>query len=144
VPVKTDTNTGIGAAAADQLSLITGGVEANRITAATVQTTDATQTEIVAIAVASGEGYGFRINIIGTEDSTGDTVFENIFGAIRNQGGTTALVGSSIVDRTDDAGASTWVITVAADDTSDELTVDVTGEAAHTIDWKVSVELLNV
>ena len=81
---------------------------------------------------------------MGTEDATGDTVFERVFGAIRNQGGTTALVGSTIVDRTDDATASTWVITVAADDTGDALTVDVAGEAAHTIDWKVRVELLNV
>ena len=137
-------NTGIGTNAADELSLIAGGIEAKRLLTATLQTTAVTTTEIIAIPVASGEGFGFRINIIGTEDATGDTVFESIFGAIRNQAGTTAIVGSSITDRTDDAGASTWVITVAADDTTDELTVDVAGEAAHTIDWKVSVELLNV
>ena len=139
-----DLNTGIGTNAADELSLIAGGIEAKRLLTATLQTTAVTTTEIIAIPVASGEGFGFRINIIGTEDATGDTVFESIFGAIRNQAGTTAIVGSSITDRTDDAGASTWVITVAADDTTDELTVDVAGEAAHTIDWKVSVELLNV
>ena len=98
----------------------------------------------VETAVASGTGFGFRVNVIGTEDSTGDTVFESIFGAIRNQAGTTAIVGGSITDRTDDAGASTWVITVSADDTGDNLAVEVTGEASHTIDWKVSVEILDV
>jgi hypothetical protein len=120
------------------------GVEASRIHAAIVQTTAVTTTEIIAIPVASGEGFGFEIHLMGTEDATGDTVFERVFGAIRNQGGTTALVGTNIISRTDDAGASTWVVTVAADDGADELTVDVAGEAAHTIDWKVSVNLLNV
>lgn len=144
VPNKSDVNTGIGWAAADQLSLVAGGVESRRLTAATVQTTDATQTEIISVAVASGTTFGYRINIVGNESATGDTVFESIFGAIHNQGGTTAIVGSDIVDRTEDAGAAAWVVTVAADDTTDALTVDVTGEAAHTIDWKVSVEILDV
>ena len=58
--------------------------------------------------------------------------------------GNTALVGSSVTDRTEDAGATTWAVTVAADNGTDELTVDVTGEAAHTIDWNVRVELLSV
>ena len=111
---------------------------------ATLQTTDATQTEIISISVASGTTFGYRINIVGNESATGDTVFESIFGAIHNQAGTTAIVGSDIVDRTEDAGAAAWVVTVAADDTTDALTVDVTGEASHTIDWKVSVEILDV
>jgi hypothetical protein len=119
-------------------------VEASRVQAAIVQTPEAAVTEIIGIPVASGEGFGFEIHVMGTQDATGDTVFERIFGAIRNQAGTTALVGSTVTDRTDDAGATTWVIAVAADDTADELTVDVTGEAAHTIDWKVRVHLLNV
>lgn len=143
-PNKSDNNTGIGWNAADELSLITGAVEASRLIARTVQTTGATQAEIAAVAVASGEGFGFEIHVMGTEDSTGDTVFERIFGAIRNQAGTTALVGSTVVDRTDDAGATTWTITVAADDATDQLTVDVQGEALHTIDWKCRVHLLNV
>lgn len=139
-----DTDTGVGRAGADALALVTGAVEAKRFQAATLQTTDATQTEIISIAVASGTTFGYRINIVGNEAATGDTVFESIFGAIHNQGGTTATVGSDIVDRTDDAGATGWNIIVAADDTTDALTVDVQGEAAHTIDWKVSVEILEV
>ena len=143
-PNKSDVNTGIGWNAADEISLITGAIEATRFIARAVQTTNATVTEIISVAVPSGEGFGFEIHIIGTENGTGDTVFERVFGAIRNQGGTTALVGSTITDRTDDAGATTWVVSVEADDAGDALTVDVTGEAAHTIDWKVRVELLNV
>jgi len=144
IPDNANLSTGIGSSSADVLSVITNSIEAKRIVAATVQTPEAAVTEIIGIPVASGEGFGFEIHVMGTQDATGDTVFERIFGAIRNQGGTTALVGSTVTDRTDDAGASTWVIAVAADDTADELTVDVTGEASHTIDWKVRVELLNV
>ena len=127
-----------------ELQFVSADVLASRVQAAIVTTTDATVTEIIGIAVPSGEGFGFEIHLMGTQDSTGDTVFERVFGAIRNQAGTTALVGSTITDRTDDAGATTWTIAVAADDSADELTVDVTGEAAHTIDWKVRVHLLNV
>ncbi len=142
--INGDSDTGIYSTGADALSISTGAVEAKRFQAATVQTTTATQTEIIAIPVASGTTFGYRINIVGNEAATGDTVFESIFGAIHNQGGTTAIVGSDIVDRTEDAGAAAWVVTVAADDTTDALTVDVTGEASHTIDWKVSVEILDV
>ena len=144
IPSGGDGDTGLGQNLANEVSIITGAVEATRFIAREVQTTNATVTEIVSLAVASGESFGFEIHIIGTENGTGDTVFERVFGAIRNQGGTTALVGSTITDRTDDAGATTWVVSVEADDTGDALTVDVTGEAAHTIDWKVRVELLNV
>ena len=143
VPVKTDTNTGIGSAAADQLSLITGGIEANRIIASTLQTTTAATTEIESIAVPSDEGFGFEIHVMGTDDTNNDVVFERIFGAIYNATGTTALVGSTITDRTDTAGASGWTITVAADDTTDALTVDVTGAAVN-IDWKCRINILNV
>jgi len=138
-----DPNTGIGSPANNQLSLITNAVEANRIIAAAVQTTDATVTEIIGIPVPANEGFGFEIHIMGTDDTNDDVVFERIFGAIYNAGGTTAIVGSTMTDRTDTASASGWVVTVAADDALDELTVDVTG-AAVTIDWKVRVELLNV
>ncbi len=127
-----------------ELRFDVAAVEASRIQAATVQTTDATVTEILAVAVASGESKGFEIHVIGREDATGDSVFVRVFVAISNQAGTTSFVGGLTTDRTDVAGSSTWAITVAADDTTDELTVDVTGEAAHTIDWKIRLNEINV
>jgi hypothetical protein len=121
------------------------GVEAKRIYGGTVQTTNATQTEVLATdAIGTDQFMGFEVYVIGTETATGDSVYERVFGAIINDAGTTSLVGSNITERADDAGASTWTITVAADDTADTLTVDVTGEAAHTIDWKCRVELMEV
>ena len=119
--------------------------EVKRTYGGSVQTTDATQTEILATdAIGTDQFIGFEVYVIGTETATGDSVYERVFGAIINDAGVTTLVGSNITERTDDAGASGWTITVAADDTADTLTVDVTGEAAHTIDWKCRVELMEV
>ena len=121
-----------------------GGASTVPIETGKVQTTDATTTELLALSILTGTTVGFELFVMGREDSTGDSVFERIFGAIRRQGGTTSLVGSVSVDRTDDVGASTWTIDVAADDGTDELTVDVTGEAAHTIDWKARLVKLEI
>jgi len=132
----------IGTSANSVWGTLSRGIGVPILRNATVQTTTAAVEEIISVAIASGDAQGFEIHCVGTEDATGDTVFERIFGAIRNQGGTTALVGSTIIDRTDDAGATTWVISVEADDAGDALTVDVTGEGSHTIDWKVRVEML--
>ena len=54
------------------------------------------------------------------------------------------MIDTPGVDRHESAGATAWVVTVAADDTSDELTFDVTGEASHTIDWKIRVEIITI
>ena len=80
---------------------------------------------------------------VGRQDTTGDTLVEKIIGAIKNQAGTTTLISTDTV-RIDDAGAAAWDISVAADDADDELAISVTGEAAHTIDWKVSVTIIEV
>jgi hypothetical protein len=118
------------------------GPESGQATTATVQTTTATQTEILAYSVASGTSVGFEALVMGRQDATGDTVMEKIRGIISNEAGTTALIDTPGVDRHEAAGAATWTITVAADDTSDELTFDVTGEASHTIDWKIKLEVI--
>ncbi len=118
------------------------GPEAPIADSATLQTTNATQTEILAYSVASGTSVGFEALIMGREDATGDTVLEKIRGLISNEAGTTALIDTPGVDRHESAGATAWVVTVAADDTGDTLTFDVTGEAAHTIDWKIKLEVI--
>ena len=108
----------------------------------TVQTTTAGVTEVLAIAIASGTSVGFTATAMGREDATGDTVLEKIVGLISNEAGTTALIGTPGVDRHESAGAATWTFTTAADNATDELTFDVTGEGSHTIDWKINVEVI--
>ena len=108
----------------------------------TTQTTDATQTTIGSLSVASGTSLSFTIRGHGREDATGDTFGSKILGVIRNQGGVTALVGALDIVEFNDAGAATWDITAEANDGTDALDIKVTGEAAHTIDWKLTTETI--
>jgi hypothetical protein len=110
----------------------------------TVTTTDATQTVIGSIAVASGTSKTFTIRGHGREDATGDTHSIVIDGCIRNQGGTTALVGELWRRKSYDSGGSGWDIDAVANDTSDELDIRVTGEASHTIDWRLEVSAITI
>ena len=106
----------------------------------TVQTTDVTTTDLATIAVASGENMTFVCQAFGNQSATGDSYHVVIHGAIKNVGGTTALVGATVIDVFNDAGAATWSISAVADDTADTLDIRVTGENAKTIDWKSRVD----
>ena len=110
----------------------------------TVTTTDSTQTTIGSISVASGVSTSFELVGIGREDATGDTLRARIEGAIERTGATTALVGANATVETDTAGATLWSIVAEANDGTDALDIKVTGEAAHTIDWKVITKTVEV
>ena len=102
-------------------------------------TTDATDTLFISEPVVSGTATGFEAYIVGHEAATGDSVYSHITGLIKNVAGTTAIVGTNTTVRKEDAGASTWVLEVVANDTDDTLEVRMTGEAIHTIRWKVRI-----
>jgi len=133
---------GTGTGSDGSIVMETGGVEFSKTRATTATTTDATDTLLISEAVASGSTTGFEAYIVGREDATGDSVYARISGAVKNQAGTTAVVGTNTTDRSEDAGATTWVTEVVANDTSDALEVRVTGEAAHTIDWTARVTVI--
>ncbi len=102
---------------------------------ASVQTTDATVTDIVAVAMASSSTHTFTVEGHGYEDATGDTLHFWVRGGARNEAGT-STAGIAIVEKVSNGGSSTaWDITVDADDTGDTWRIRATGEAAHTIDW---------
>ena len=61
-----------------------------------------------------------------------------ISGCVKNISGTTALVGTPDIVEDSDAGGSGWTVGLEADDTGDNWELTVTGEAAHTIEWKLS------
>jgi len=105
--------------------------------AATVQTTDATQTVIASEVMGADSAHTVRAVIQGREDATVDTYHASLFGGARNEGGTSTAPTPNVIEVTD-AGASTWDATLEANDTSDEWEIKVTGEAAHTIDWTVT------
>ena len=114
------------------------------------QTTDATQTEIFAdgsagdISVPSDCSVSFRANIIARRtDVDGESAAYLLVGAIDNNAGTTALVGT--ISKTvigEDTAA--WDVTATADDANDGINILVTGEAAKTIRWVARTEIVEV
>ena len=127
-------------------ALALGGttVETDSLFTATVTTTDATPTPLYADPIAAGETVVYEIVIVCREPATGDSRMETITLCAENTGGTTGPVGPPDGFLADVPGSSGWSSPVIVDDTSDSLLIDVIGEAAHTIDWKVKVTATRV
>lgn len=81
------------------------------------------------------QAHRFVGTIIAHEPATGDTKSWDIEGLIKNIGGTTTMVGSSVTVAHADPGAAAWTVALAADNTGDYLRFNVTGEAFHSIQW---------
>lgn len=112
--------------------------------------TDATQTELFSdgsagdISVPSDCTIAFRINVVGRRtDADNESAAYFFEGAIDNNSGTTALVGTigKVIVAEDTAA---WDATVTADDTNDGINVLVTGEAAKTIRRVARAEITEV
>ena len=114
-------------------------------------TTDATQTEIFPqnssdyrITVPTNHAYAFSILIAAkrTETSMECAGYE-LKGVIKNDNGTTSIVGSvtQTVLAEDDAS---WDVTAEADDTNEALSIKVTGADGKTIHWVATVNLTEV
>jgi hypothetical protein len=110
------------------------------------QTTDATPTNVflngsdATLTIASGKALFATVNIAGikSDGSTGAHYIRKV--AIKNVGGTTALIGtvSTIgTDVEDDAG---YDVTITADDTNDALDIKVTGKTSETLRWVTHVQ----
>ena len=106
---------------------------------AQVQTTDATVTTVYRQRIPDDSAAHFVISGRAHEVATGDSHGNRVKGLVENIAGTAAIVGTPSEDVHEDAGASAWAIAAAV--SGNELQVTVTGEAAHTIDWVVRVEL---
>lgn len=106
---------------------------------ATVQTTDATVTNLDTVAVASGETVSIHGFGTGQGPSNASIGFHFI-GTAHNNGGTTTLDGR-VVDILDD-NANGWTVDIDADDTGDTIRIRVTGAGGTTIDWRVQYEIV--
>jgi len=94
------------------------------------------------LTIPSGKYLTGTINIAGIK-STGDTAASYIRQfSIKNQAGTTALVGTVNTIGTDEAASTS--ISITADDTNDALKVEVTGIAAETWRWVAAVDVVEV
>lgn len=112
----------------------------------TLSTTDATFTEIAAVAIADGDTLGFRALLCARQDD-GDSAMWEFKGCIKNDGGTTAFVGTPTKEQlAADAGAtsSAWDADVDDDDTADELLFEVQGAASENINWTMLLETILV
>lgn len=120
-------------------------------------TTDATATVLsndgaapaaaTSIVLPNNSAYGFRGRLIARNAGNGDCSHWEFKGTIRRgaNAAATALVSSvtpAVVAQ--DAGASTWAVSVTADTTNGGLTITVTGVAATNIKWVADVETVEV
>jgi hypothetical protein len=111
-------------------------------------TTDATQTELFTdgssarLTIPSDSLWFFSARIAARRtDADNEGASYELRGTIDNNAGTTALVGQ-IMKIIYGEDTSAWDVTASADDTNDALLIQVTGEAAKTIDWICAVLLV--
>ena len=90
--------------------------------------------------VPSGTGYTFDIQVIGLRSTGAEMAWYRFIGGVKNNGGTTALVGS-VVSLGSGEDTVAWDCAVTADDTNDSLEITVTGEAAKTIRWVATARM---
>ena len=106
-------------------------------------TANNTQTEIFVDGVASSRmtiatNTTWMFSAMVAARSATESAGYKIEGVIKNDGGTTSLVGTAVktVFAEEDA---TWDVTVEADDTNDALVFKVTGDSADSVVWEVTV-----
>ena len=89
--------------------------------------------------------WKFHVLVVGTTSGGATAGTYELTGAIKNNGGTTSLIGS--VTQTavnEDAGAGTWDATAIADNTNNALVIQVTGASGTNIRWVARVETAEV
>lgn len=91
--------------------------------------------------------YTIVAHITARDTTTGDLASWQVTGAIKRGTGvaTTALVGTPTVTQfAVDAGAATWAVALIADTTLGAAEIQVTGEAATTINWVCKFSTIEV
>ena len=125
----------------------TGGIVDNAITVdklaptlgnqATVQTTDATATQVAAIDIDEGQGITVEGRFNGLRDDYTECTGGRFYAVFRRpSGGNVTLVGSAVVDVQDDSSGSP-TMTITADTGNQTIDLNCVGEAAKTFNWTV-------
>jgi len=116
-----------------------------------IQTTDATANveafldgSSVRFAIDDDSTYAFFIRGVARRtDVNGESAHYTLEGTVDRNAGVTALV-SAVTKVVVDEDTAAWDVQVLANDTNDALQIDVTGEAAKTINWVFSGEFVKV
>jgi hypothetical protein len=131
---------------ANGYNAVAGDAQSTFVEAFTV-TSDATPTELFLdglllaskrFTVASGAVYQFTAQVSGIVSGGGNAAGYTIHGTIKNNGGTTAIVGTVTYAHTAEDNAA-WDVTATADDANDALVLTVTGAAATTVNWHATI-----
>jgi hypothetical protein len=101
-------------------------------------------TTLQRLTIQSGSSYRYKITVLARIVSTSEVKEWEGNGLIKNVGGTTSMVGSSISSTFGDAGLAAATVTLSADNTNDSLKVEVTGIAATQIVWYAKVEYIQI
>ena len=103
-------------------------------------TTDATPYVYGSISTTTGETQVLTITVRGTDASTHDVMWKRVTLCYKNVAGTVTFVGGMDSTIGYDTGAATWAIDVAPAVSPTYIAVTITGEAAKTINWVVTVK----
>lgn len=112
-------------------------------------TTNNTVTELFTalgdrLLIPTDTTWGFDIMVTARRtDADNESAVYMVRGGIDNNAGTTALVNAVDAYYTNEDTAA-WAVTVDANNTNDALRIQVTGENAKTISWKVKVRIVDV
>lgn len=113
---------------------------------AEVTTTNATQTNIITRDIATNSVTSFKVIVTAIQSGGASGVVGNVWvyeyrGAIKNIGGTTALVDDIVSESiAEDLGTlEALSVDIAANNGTDQLEIDVVPLANHTIKWKAEI-----
>ena len=104
----------------------------------TVQTTDATPTTLATISVPTDNSMTIEGHYIAREASTSNTIGGNFLAIVEDASGTVSVVGTNIINENSDF--STANVDIVA--SGGNALVQVTGEAATTINWRCRFKTL--
>ena len=96
----------------------------------------------VNVPVASNSAMSVRVNIVGYDSANGVAVGGEILATFKNNAGT--LTGSGLPDQTFNKDAALNDATFTAIATGTNIQIEVTGVAAHTINWKGNIDIVSV
>ena len=107
--------------------------------AATVQTTDATQTTIDSFTLDDDETYMVQINVVGTKSDGSDRAGA-IKSAVLYRDGGGATIEGVVASMLDEKSDSNWAIDITV--SGNDVRASVIGLAATTINWKCSMQFI--
>lgn len=101
----------------------------------TADTTDTTVTSIWSFALPQDSALGIKAFILGKNVAGSVVGFYNIVAAAKNESGTAAIVGTSVIDSVETDAGLAATVTVSTDTVS----INVVGLAATAITWVAQV-----